>query len=162
MSRYGKTNGIRQDLTVDTNAYSAGDNVAGLKTIDALGSAFGSGVLKHVTITDNADQKAAMTIVFFDSLPASTFTNNVAFPALTDADLGRVIGKVEVLAADYTTLNGKAVATVECSIALWSMQSTAGPDGPDKRTAYYAIQTSGTPTYTGTGSVKVKFGFLGD
>lgn len=161
--RFGRAVGIRQTPTINTVQYSANDNVGGLMTVDAIGPAFGTGVLKHITITDFDNQKAALTILFFESLPAGTFTNNSAFPNLATADLDKVIGKVEIAADDYTTFNARAVATVECSMNVWSRQQTAGPsEGQDKRTIYYAIQTSGTPTYTAADSLKVKLGLLVD
>jgi hypothetical protein len=162
--RFGRCGYNYQTPTIDTAAFSAGDNVGGRNLIDGLGP-FGTGVLKHVTITDFDNQKAALTIVFFDTLPAGTFTNNAAFPSLVAADLARVIGKVEVAASDYTTINGRAVATVATSIVLWGAQPTPAPDGAsgsDKRSLYYAIQTSGTPTYTTTSSLGVQLGFLLD
>lgn len=162
--RFGKCGGIYQVPVIDTAIYTAGDNVGGRMLIDGFGT-FGAGLLKDVTITDFDNQKAALTLLFFDSLPAATFTNNAAFPALAAADLAKVIGKVEIAATDYTTFNGRAVATVATSISLWGVQSTPAPDGgtgSDKRSLYYAIQTSGTPTYTTAGSLGVQLGVLMD
>ena len=162
--RFGRCGYNCQVPVIDTAAYTAGDNVGGRLLIDGFGP-HGTGVLKHVTVTDFDNQRAALTILFFESLPAATFTNNAAFPALTAADLARVIGKVEVAAADYTTFNGRAVATVPTSIVLWGVQPTPAPDGgtgSDKRSLYYAVQTSGTPTYTTVGSLGVQLGVLLD
>ncbi len=158
--KHGNTRPFLLPLTTVATAYEANDLVGSLQTIDALGPS-GRGVLKHVTITDLDNQKAAMTLVFFSDLPVATFTEESAFPNLSAADLAKVIGKVEIAAADYTTLNARAVATKECSICLWSNKQT-GAGSQDKRTVYCALMTSGTPTYTATTSLNLVLGTLLD
>lgn len=160
--KFGNTREFPVVPVVDTNAYSANDNVGGLLTLKGFGTTFGRGVLKNVTVSDLDNQKAALTIVFFSKLPAATFTNNAAFPNLSAADLALVLGKVEIAATDYTTLNARAVATKECSTCLNSAPESVTSTNVDRREVYAAIMTSGTPTYTTVSSLTLQFGTLLD
>jgi hypothetical protein len=162
VAKFGNTRPVKKTLTVDTSAYTAGDSVGGLVAVEALGATTGRGVLKHVTVTDFDNQKSALTILFFDSLPAATITDQAAFPDLATGDLGKVIGKVVVAADDYTTIGTRAVATVECSICLWSLQATTDGLPADQRRVYMAVVAGGTPDYSAADAVRVHLGTLLD
>ena len=60
--------------TLDTNAYTSGDRLGSIQTIEDVlrqDSATGMGVatLKQVTIIDQAAQSADIDILFFNALP---------------------------------------------------------------------------------------------
>lgn len=89
-------------LTVTLSAYTAGDVVGGLITIN-VHSVGGGGTLRQVIIIDDDNQKEPYTLYLFDQEP-STIANDAAF-APTIADLKKLVGKAAVVANDYETLN---------------------------------------------------------
>lgn len=151
--KFGNSRVIRLAPTVDTGAYTAGDVIGGVQTIDALGATFGRGVLKNVTIGDGGNQRAALTLLFFEALPDGTYTDQAAV-APSVADLAICLGKVEIAADDYTTVGARAVATKECSTVLRS--------ATDLRRVYVVIVAGGTPTYSAANLLKVALGVLLD
>lgn len=135
-------------------AYSSGNAVGPKQTIASAARKTTKTqiMLQTLTVTDKANQKAALTILFFDSDPtAGTYTDKSALALSTD--LAKVIGKVNVAAADYETIDSKAVACLK-SIGL-EMQLTAGAT-----TLYAAVLTTGTPTYTSTSDLTFRYGVL--
>lgn len=149
--QYGNTRIIRVNAAVDTAAHTAGDVVANL-ALGVIAAPNRQGVLKDVSITDDANVKAALTLLFFDGAVTGTYTLNGA-PVISEADAANFLGKVEVAASDYTTIGAKAVATVECAIVLRSSAA--------KELTCIAV-CSGTPDYTAADDLRFKFGILGD
>lgn len=107
---YNQTKTITPALVVTLDAYTIGDVVGGLITID-VSSAGGGGVIRRVMLVDDADQKEPFTLYLFDQKP-SVIANDAAF-APTVADLKKIIAKVSIAAGDYETLNGNAIAIKE-------------------------------------------------
>jgi hypothetical protein len=138
--------------TVGGGAYSAGDAVGGKQTLTGVaGSAGGTVAIESVVVTDVSNQKAPFTILFFDADPsAATITNNAAFAFSTDA--AKLVGKVNVAASDYETVDSKAVAVVKSIALMLKANGTAD--------LYAAVVTTGTPTYAGAGDLTFKYGFL--
>lgn len=134
--------------TIDTVAYGAGDAVGGKQTL-AAGLADGLPVeLDSIVVQDVSNQKAALTLLFFDADPAAaTITNNAAFAFSTD--LAKCIGRINVAAADYETVDSKAVATVRNLGMILKPTATS---------LYVAVVTTGTPTYA-VGALTFKYGF---
>ncbi len=159
--RFGHTRLVRTTPAVTAGAYSAGNVVGGIQTIGPLGSAFGRGIIKDIAVVDKANQKAAMTVLFFSDNPtASTFTDKAA-PVIAAADEGKFLGKVEIATTDWTTIGAKAVATKECSTVIASLIAAAlQTDG--QRTIYSVVVTSGTPTYASTSDLTFIYGLLLD
>lgn len=106
-SGIGEIRTVEPTLLVTLNAYSIGDVVGGLLTIP-VDSAGGGGVLRQLSIIDDADQKEPYSLYLFDQLP-STIANDAAF-APTVADLKKIIAKITIAALDYETLNSNAYA----------------------------------------------------
>lgn len=145
----------------DANAYTGGDCVGSIMSLP-LGY-LGAMVLKNLVVTDSANQKAPLTIVFFRSQPAGTFTNNAAFP-LSNSDLALVCGKVNIAEDDYETIDSKAIAVKDISSVLQFDQPSPSSDsgvGVGPTTLYFGILTTGTPTYA-VGSLRVSIGILPD
>ena len=106
-SGIGEIRTVEPTLVVTLNAYSANDVVGGLLTIP-IHSAGGGGVLRQLSIVDDADQKEPYSLYLFDQVP-STIANDAAF-APTVTDLKKVIAKIAIAALDYETLNSNAYA----------------------------------------------------
>lgn len=96
-------------LTITLDAYTAGDVVGGLITIDTA-NAGGGGIFRSVTISDGNNQKEAYTLYIFDGVPA-TIADDAAFvmtetaSPIESADHSKLIGTVDIAADDYTTLS---------------------------------------------------------
>lgn len=146
-------------------AYTSGDAVGGLQTIAnavrtsgrvSLQTAgcfdAGTAVLQSVTVVENGSQKAALSIVLFSTNPsATTVTDNGAL-TINTADIAKIVGIVNIAAADYTTVGGASVASKIVSLQL--------PVAADTVTLYAIANTTSTPTYTLTSSLKFIYGFL--
>lgn len=164
MSRYAPidaTHVVKPTITVDTSIYAALDCLGAAATssvvtlTDAMRTVDGSGVLVSVSVFDDDNEKSPITLLFFDSAPASgTYTGNGAL-ALSAGDKAKYIGRVNIAAADYETLGGDAFACVR-NIGL--------PVKASGSANLYMIPlvTSGTPTYTASTDLKMALGFLRD
>jgi hypothetical protein len=126
--------------------------VGGKRTLTGALTSVGTGILESIIVLDRADQKAALDIFIFDADPtAATLADKTAFVFSTD-DL-KVIAHVSVAAADYVTVNSKAIAhETSLGIALKASGTTL----------WAAVVTSGTPTFAATTDVQVTFGILQD
>ena len=135
-----------------TTRTSAGDAVGGKQTLtSAVRISGGKSVLESLVVLDKGNQKAALTILFFDSDPtAATITNNAAFVFSTD--ISKVVGKIVVTASDYETINSLAVA---CLRNLGLEMKCSG-----SANLFVAVVTTGTPTYASTTDLTFKYGFL--
>lgn len=139
------------DPAIDTTAYTSGDCVGGLNTL-RLRDNPPEAVLKSVRVIDTDNQKAPLTLLFFRALPAGAFTNNAA-NGLSAADALLLCGKANVAASDYETVNSHAVAEVEVSKLVTGLN-----DG--SRALYMLVVTTGTPTYTANGNLRILLGLL--
>lgn len=130
--------------TVSTTAYAANDVVG---TRMAVGQFNDPAKLTSVTIIDRSAQAAAGELILFGKSPAaSTITDNSA-PTLAAADVGEIIARVPVAAADYAAaINGVRVANLGAIGKIIKGQAV---------TAVFV--TSGTPTYA-AGALTLKFG----
>lgn len=138
---------FRNRPAVTASAYSAGNVVGGIQSFGPLDQCFGRGLLKQVAISDRANQKAAMTLLFFQDNPAGGSYADKAAPTFADADDLLFLGKVEVATGDYTTVGAKAVATKECLLGIRSNDDLT-------RKVYVVAITSGTPTYVAVTDVQ--------
>lgn len=143
--------------TVNTSIYVAGNCVGGLLTLtNALRGSPNTrftGIWQSVFVVDTSNQKAALDILLFTSLPAGTFTDHAAFPTLTRADGQLVRRRVSIAATDYVTVGGTAFAEIS-SIGKVVKGAAA--------TLYAACNTPGTPTYANAADLQLGFGFLAD
>lgn len=132
-----------------SGAYTAGYSVGAVQSIAPASIAAGLGVkLDSITVTDAANQKAAITVLFFAKTPpTATVTDNVAFA--WGSDLPLCIGKVDIAAADYETFNSKAIA---CKTDINLDMVPAGT------TLFAVLVTTGTPTYVAATGLTLTFG----
>lgn len=144
-------------------AYSSGNCVGKLQKISKPGVGRISVKLQSISIQDQSDQKAAMTILFFandPTAPASgaTVADKTAFSwgAGTGAQ-ALFLGKVDIGSADYedSGLGSQAVAT---KTGLQLVLETQDQPGVDP-VLYAVIVTTGTPTWATTTPLTINFGF---
>lgn len=129
----------QSSLTVSTSpAYSSGDCIGGLLTFQVPPGSF---ALQSVTVTDVDAQAPALSVIFFESTPAGTTTDNTALTISTDRL--KILGVVAVAATDYVAVGGVSIATVKPG--AFTLQPTSG-----NTTLYAAIGTTSTPTFTNT------------
>lgn len=139
-------------FSTDTSQYASGDLIANTQELPLAMARTGMPVtLMSVVLTDGADQKAAVTLVFLSD-STSLGTENVA-PNISDANVrDKVLGSVSVPAANYVDLGGASVATVTGIGLLLQGAATT-------KSLYVGIVNgTGTPTY-GAADLTVKFGF---
>jgi hypothetical protein len=96
--------------TITAGAYSAGDVVGGLLTIDVSGAPEGS-LITRALLVDDDNEKAEITLYLFNASPTS-FADNAAFAPVV-ADLKTLITKITFATADYVTVNSNAYALKE-------------------------------------------------
>lgn len=137
-----------------TPAYSSGDCVGGKLTLsNAVRVGAGGALLTDLMVLDKGNQKAPLTLLIYDANPsAATLTDNAALVNSTD-DV-KVLGKVNITAADYETVNTKAYAHIRNIAAICIPASGT--------TLYAALLTTGTPTYASTSDLKLRFKFAVD
>lgn len=136
MSFYNRTKIVDSTPTIGTVAYTSGDVVGGLITLNVANAA-GGGILRHVMVLDDSDQKAAYTLNVYNSAPTSIDDADAFAP--THADNKKMVGVVNVGTADYTTVNSNARAFVKDADVLF--ETTTG-------NIYVYAAVTGTPTYT--------------
>lgn len=136
--------------TIDTNIFAAGDAVGGKQMLTNVARVSGSEVvLDSLTVVDKGNQKPNLTVLFFDSDPsAATITNNAAFVFSTD--VSKLVGRVNVVTADFETVDSKAVACLK-NVHLGMLPSGS-------RSLYAAVVlTSGTPTFLSAADLVFKY-----
>lgn len=109
-------------LTVSASPdYTSGDAIGAhatpgvLEFTSAVRESTLSGELRSLVLRDVANQKFAIDLLLFNANPsASTFTDNAA-AAIHANDLSKLIGIVNVAAADWTTVGSHAVCQKELS-----------------------------------------------
>lgn len=98
-------------LTTSVTNYSAGDQVGTVFTVaDAARASGGSGMIVGVQIISATDNGGAYDVVFFDSAPAATAGDNVAWNLANDSDAQKIVGIVQCAAAFDTGANRIAQA----------------------------------------------------
>ena len=144
--------------TVDTSIYASGDVVGGLMTFTgALSSWTGSGIITGALIADKSAVAHDLELHIFESLPASTFTDQAAFDP-DDADL---LKEVAVISFGSTSRyafsdNGvKYLGSISCPVRA---RSSSNPGN-----ALYGVLVSrGTPTFTGASDITVRIAVTSD
>jgi hypothetical protein len=142
---------ITPTITVSASPdYSAGDSLGGKITLANVARVTGGlSKLQTITVIDHANQKPAGTLLFFNADPAAaTITDNAAFAFSTDA--GKVIATVAVAAADYVTIDSKAV------LCYGNINKLVQPAATS---LYVAFVVSTTPNLAATTDIQIAFGF---
>lgn len=139
-------------ITPDTNAYGDGDVIGGALTFASVGTpAANSGLITHVTISDDDAEGTDCDLWLFDATPTAIADN--AALALTMADFANLIGIVSVAAEDFTSNNSLKVAHV----------ALTNPIPFYKSSIYGYLATSGTtPTYASSKTIHIKLHVNGE
>jgi hypothetical protein len=144
------------------SAYASGNSVGGIQAVGGPDAAPDYAVLDSLTVIDAANQKAPLTLLFFAQDPTgsaggatpATVTDQAAFAFGTSAPL--LVGKVDVAAGDYETVNNGAVA---CKTNLVLPMQADGPSGVVRK-LYVAVVTTSTPTYGHASDLTFTYGFV--
>lgn len=133
--------------------YSAGDSMGGKITIpNVVREPLQEAVeLVGLVINDAANQKPVVSLIIFESNPtAATITDNAAFVFSTD--IAKVIAKIGVLAADYSTTDSMATAELNQLACVLKPKNGAN--------LYAALVVdSGTPNMAATTDLTLKLKF---
>lgn len=128
--------------------YAANDCVgSGILTFsNAFMGASKEGLLKSITVVDQANQKIVGNLVLFDEDISGTtsIVDNAAFDC-ADADMSKILAVIPIPAANYVSFADNAIATVQTEIALKQVK--------DSRHLFGVFVTGGTPTYVANGDI---------
>jgi hypothetical protein len=149
----GSSKIVSPTITVDTDAYTAGDCVGGKVTLtDAMRVIGGSGVLQSLTVIDVSNTKPALELLIFNSDPtAATLTDQAAIALSTD--VSKVIHRIPIYTSDYTTVASVAFADINVSKVVEAVGS---------KNLYLAIAATGAHDFVAATDLKMSFGFLQD
>jgi hypothetical protein len=163
--------GLRQRSTltpvISTAIYANGDCLGPIQTIvnAARLSAFG-GLIQSITVVDKTQaQRAAIDLIFFDSLPTTALDNAVF--TMSDADAAKVQAIVSILTTDYNTAwagtPANSVAFKPDTKIASSPQAMAIPYLCVGSTSLFMqAVVRGTPTYTSTSDITIQVNCLLD
>jgi hypothetical protein len=136
-------------------AYTAGDCVGALQTIGLLRSTVNTGILQSINANDKSAQDADLDIIIFSSNPgASTFTDNAPL-AIDSADVGKIMGVVQIVSGDWVTHVAGAHTAVKPNLGIVLGGTTNG-------LVYFAVVARSTPTYTSTTALDFRWSALQD
>lgn len=139
---------LELDLTVDTNAYAAGDVLAEVQELSLSGLV--RGYIESAQVIDPDDQGAAMDIYFFSNADASLGAENAA-PVISDAHANSILGRIEVGANDYKDLTGAQHASPD--FMRFNFACAGG-------SIYVGAVIQDTATYAG-GTIRLRIGVTG-
>lgn len=141
---------FQTDLTLDTDAYAAGDTLADLVEVtNAVAKTDGVGILHSVSVVDVDDQGAAIDLLFYRS--SITLASKNAAWAISDSDSKKFLGHVRIESGDWIDLGDEQIATkTSVGLPVWADSGTS---------IYMATVSQGSPTYAADG-LSVTLGFL--
>lgn len=140
--------------TLDTNAYASGDRLGSIVTIsNFFQNQGGKCRLLSVVALDQAKQKAAFDIYFFNASPTVASADNAALD-ITDAEMtAKCIGRISIATGDYgTDLSANSEATKQGIDLLLQGAS-------DSKDLYVLLRSAGSPTYAAS-SLSIRLGVL--
>lgn len=125
-----------------TGAYSANDNLGGLRSIPNFVREALSGFIYSLRVTDLSGQTPALDVILFRAQPVGTFTDNNALPAAASYPPSSILEVIPIVAADYRNIQGNvAIARINLDKNPIQLQLAT-------TTFYYAIKVIATPTLT--------------
>lgn len=135
----------QQTPTINTSAYTSGDELGTLQTLtSAVRVSGGSGKLLAITVLDKTQaQRSAIDILFFDRSITVAGNNNPFAPS--DGDMANCLGLVAIATGDYNT----AWAGTPTNSVATKILATPLPFVVNGSTSLFALAVvRGTPTYT--------------
>lgn len=142
----------QQTPTINTSAYTSGDELGTLLTISgAARYTAGGGYVRSITIVDKTQaQRSAIDVLFFDRSISVAGNNNPFAPS--DADMLNCLGLVAVATGDYNTAwAGTPTNSVATKLVV---------DMPyvcSATSLFALLVVRGTPTYTSASDIVVSF-----
>ena len=147
----GALRSVPVSLTVQAAVYAAADVVGGKLTLtNAVRSrSFGiGGVIESVVLRDLAAQTGDYDLVIFNADPsATTFTENGPID-VADADLGKVVGVVKLVASTHRTAFADS-----CVYSVGGLNLSLAGAGSN---LYAVLVARGTPTFAATTDVSLE------
>jgi hypothetical protein len=101
-----------KQLTISTSAYTAEDVIGGLLTFDLTGLSENGGLINSALITDADNEKAALRLYLFESVPAVTTVDADPF-AITVVDMAKLVADIRFATASYVSVGTDAFCLVE-------------------------------------------------
>lgn len=144
----------QQTPTINTSAYTSGDELGTLLTITgAARFTGGGGFVKSIVVLDKTQaQRSAMDVLFFTQSVTVAGNNNPFAPS--DADMLNFLGLVAIATGDYNT----AWAGTPTNSAATKIVAEDGLPYVCAATSLYALLVvRGTPTYTSASDIVVTF-----
>lgn len=141
-------------LSTTAPAYAAGDNVGGEQELPLVLDAFTAFQLQSLTFIDPAAQSANLLVMFFaaaKTTTGATMTDNAAFAWGAGSAAAAYCGGLEIVAADWKTVNAKQVASLT-NLGLMVRADAAG-------SVWMCVVALDGPTF-GTGGLFYKPGFV--
>lgn len=115
--------------------------------------------IQTISVLDKAKQKAAFDILFFDTLPVVSSSDNAPLD-ISDAEMAaKYIGKASLAAASYSDLVNNSVGLIN---NLGLLLQGAGNSASANFSVWCVFQCHGTPTYTSASDLVVKIGAFQD
>lgn len=150
-----------QPVLTGSGAYSSGQCVGPPQKLSVPGAGRTQIKLQSVSVSDEDNQKAALTVLLFSDDPVgqggATCTDQAAFAWGSGSASQLFVGKVDIAAADYES-NGSTPMAVASKANLQLVLNAAARAGVDPA-LYAVILTTGTPTYASADSLTLSFGF---
>jgi len=132
---------------ISTGIYASGDAIGPIQSIlKAVSSSDQSGIISSFVISDEDGQDAPLDVIIFES-SVTGGSDNAAY-APSQAEVNASVGAFSVLAGDYIAAGALSIATVKPAFEFQFDQST---------TLFFQLVSRGTPTYSATDSLQLKF-----
>lgn len=146
-------------ITTTDPAYADGDQIGTKFEIPEIAIAKGQAVvLESVTVIDKVKQNSALVLFFFSQSPTVASSDNNTLD-ITDAEMeAKCIGKVDIAASDYKSLNASSVAT-KSNIQLQLKPGDEKSGIITGQSIYAILMSNGTPDYTAGTDLILKMGF---
>jgi hypothetical protein len=158
----GKSLVIEATPTIDTSAYSVGDQLGGVMTFSTVADdTVKSGAILSIAIIDKIGQNSAIDIIFFNKNPTITSVDNAALD-ISDAEMAdKAIAVARIDTSEYVSLNTNSISTIY-QVGILLQPKKHHLDNHDGKNFYAIMRCNGTPTYTSTTDLTVKIGILLD
>jgi len=148
------TRSVSVTPVITAGAYSAGDVVGGLMEFaDAVSAPMKSGMIQTATISDEADQGAALKLLCFSG-SVTVAADNAAL-SISDDDSRKMVASIAFASADYDDVGGAKVQVKAGINQAFTI--------PSDRSLYCQLfANASTPTYAATNDVTVTLVILQD
>lgn len=141
---------VRVTPVIDTNAYTAKDQLGDIMSITgAAAITGGGGLVRGVTLLDKTQAQRAAIDLYFFSASVTLAANNAAF-TLSDADAALCVGSLQIASGNYATTMPGTPTNSNAFIPLWTTATSTGVAMPyvcAATTLFCAAVVQGTPTY---------------